>query len=822
MATTSDVVQSPLYSEHTPTSEANGSLDVSKHDDSTSPSGDCNNIEHSHADKPNQNNQEHSAGITVFVSSNVPGFTCTIKQRYTDFLVNEILPDGQVLHLTSLAAPSKGQKRKNDKVSDGVTNGASDAVSASETTESKREEPMHKGMPEDEPLPDDASTPRKKRRVEDTEVAGNDTSLEGSATVASASQETPASTLKKDRNEEIIAGVLESDKIVLLDIFGEVTTKRILNLYANVMLHPGRKPRDQATVMSEPIAEKSKRTEAHVAIRNIFASKLETLTMQDQLGVMSIKAAPTKGPSGARGQSNRDGADGAYQKGKLGWSELGGEYLHFTLYKENKDTMEVLYYIASQLKVQIKNFQFAGTKDRRGVTAQRVAIFRVRGDRIAHLNRSARGWRAGDFEYKKHGLDLGELNGNEFLLTLRDCQFQGEEGLEREQRLLLANEVVAKTTESLRENGFLNYYGLQRFGTFSTGTHMVGQKMLKGDLEGAIDSILTYSDDMLPENQDASASKKVPQDDINRADAIRIWRSTGKMNDAVSKMPKRFQAEAAIIQYLGKRDRKSGKLIQERDWQGALMQIQRNLRLMYVHAYQSFVWNTVVGKRWELYGDGVVEGDLVIVGEKDVDAGIAKAEVDEDGEPIFHPAADDSAPSAEDSFTRARHLTKEEAEGGTYDIFDIVLPLPGFDVSYPANVVGKYYEEFMASDAGGNMDPHDMRRAWKDISLSGGYRKMMARPGKQFDFEVKTYTTEAEQMVETDLEKLQKGRGAKSVDSVTEKDGVVDSEQDKRDADCKIAVVFKMQLGSSQYATMALRELTKGGAVNYKPDYSAR
>jgi tRNA pseudouridine13 synthase len=37
----------------------------------------------------------------------------------------------------------------------------------------------------------------------------------------------------------------------------------------------------------------------------------------------------------------------------------------------------------------------------------------------------------------------------------------------------------------------------------------------------------------------------------------------------------------------------------------------------------------------------------------------------------------------------------------------------------------------------------------------------------------------------------------------------------------KLAVVLKMQLGSSQYATMALRELTKGRALAYTPEFSA-
>ena len=607
------------------------------------------------------------------------------------------------------------------------------------------------------------------------------------------------------------------------NIFGEEVTKQILDLHASVALHPDRKPRDQPIVKSEPISEKAKRTEAHVMIRRIFASKLETATMPEEAGVISIRAAPVKGPSGARGQPNAINTNGAYQKGKLGWNELGGEYLHFTLYKENKDTMEVLFYIASQLKVPCKNFQFAGTKDRRGVTVQRVAIFRVYADPIARLNRQAKGWRAGGFEYKKHGLELGELGGNEFLLTLRDCHFGGSEGLEHEDRLELINTSIAKTAESFWQKGFFNYYGLQRFGTFSTGTHTIGQKMLKGDLEGAVDAVLSYSEAMLPENQDADVLKKVPQDDISRADAIRKWRAGGDAHEVTKEMPRRFQAESAIMQYLCKKDRKTRKLVQDRDWQGALMQITRNLRLMYVHAYQSFVWNTVVGKRWELFDDKVVEGDLVIVGEKDDGVTAGKDEVDEDGEPIFHPAANDSASSAEDAFTRARPLSKAEAASGKYEIFDVVLPLPGFDVEYPNNAVGKFYEDFMASEVGGGMDPHKMRRAWKDVSLSGGYRKMIARPGKDFSFEMKKYEREDEQMVETDLERIQRQNGAPESEHGHSKAGASEeTEPFPAIKDSKIAVVLKLALGSSQYATMALRELTKGGAVNYKPDYSAR
>lgn len=761
------------------------------------------------SDEVGSKDQEQAVGITAFVTSEVPGFSCVIKQRYTDFLVNEILPSGEVVHLTSLDSSAKGKKRRPHDEANGDAGG-----SANRKDSDLKGKPVENGV---EVSLGDVESPRKKRKTEQT----GETSSDATGAVGPDSSTPIAVDSSKDG---ILAKVPEQDKDTLRSIFGDDVAKRTLDLFAGVILRPDRKPRDHPSIKSEVISDKAKRTEAHIAIRRIFSSKLETLTSQDEPGVMSIKAAPPKGPSGARGQPNGDSANGAIQKGKLGWSELGGEYLHFTLYKENKDTMEALYFIATQLKVPAKNFQFAGTKDRRGVTLQRVAIFRVHADRIAKLNKMARGWRAGNFEYMTNGLDLGELGGNEFLLTLKDCHFHDEEGLSNEERISVAKKVIAQTCESFSEHGFLNYYGLQRFGTFRTGTHYTGKMMLMGDLEGAVDSILAYSDDMLSENQDEANSNKVPQDDINRADAIRAWRSSGSINEATSRMPKRFQAEAVIMQYLAKRDRKSGKLLQDTDWQGALMQIQRNLRLMYVHAYQSHVWNTMAGRRWELYGNQVAEGDLVIVGEKDDDMAPAKDDVDEDGEPIFHPAADDSGPTAEDAFTRARHLTDAEAKSGKFDIFDIVLPLPGFDVSYPANAVGKFYEEFMASEAGGGLDPHKMRRGWKDISLSGGYRKIMARPKSNLEYEVKSYANDDEQMVKTDLERLQKNDGSahKSNAYGETKDPGSESAALSENVKEKIAVVLKMQLGSSQYATIALRELTKGGAVNYKPDYSAR
>ena len=88
------------------------------------------------------------------------------------------------------------------------------------------------------------------------------------------------------------------------------------------------------------------------------------------------------------------------------------------------------------LHVSIKDLAVAGTKDKRGVTVQRVSLnrhnktvedvwkaFNGLGPRRSidevMLQRGERGIRAADFNYRKSSLELGMLKGNAFVITLR-------------------------------------------------------------------------------------------------------------------------------------------------------------------------------------------------------------------------------------------------------------------------------------------------------------------------------------------------------------------------------------------------------------------
>ncbi|CRG89177.1 hypothetical protein PISL3812_06213 [Talaromyces islandicus] len=689
------------------------------------------------------NTKEADVGITEFVSTDTPGFEGILKKRYTDFLVNEILPSGDVLHLRSTDVP----------------------VSISSKSEKAAEKDEKKDTPTENKKHDDKK--QDERAAAETQPATAPLQL------------------------------ADDDLELLKSLFGDETSQKIIDFHARVRGAPKSAPGKFGQISAGIVDDKDTRTKMHMTLRRVFNSLLSSSTDKDNN--MVIAAMPNrhnKAPKGFRGETgNRN------ERSK--WDELPGPYLHFTIHKENKDTMEVISFLARMLKMNPKSFQFAGTKDRRGVTVQRACVFKVFAERLASLNKSIWNATLGDFEYRKHGLELGELTGNEFVITLRDCQFPASENSPLDQ----AKALVETAMHNLRARGYLNYYGLQRFGTFSKGTHETGMKMLQGDFKGAVDTVLDYSPRVLAAAQaqgsDAeSAGSFISSDDKARAEAIYIFNTTRNVHAVLDKLPRKFIAETTIMRHLGR----SGN-----DYLGALQAIPRNLRLMYVHAYQSLVWNHAASERWRLYGDKVVEGDLVIINKQEETP--AEEAVDADGEVIIAPRAEDSATAVDDAFTRARPLSAEEAASGKYTIFDIVLPTPGFDVVYPSNQMTEFYKRFMASEQGGGLDPFDMRRRHRDIGPSGSYRTLLSRPGPVYSYQVKAYSQDDQQLVETDLDCLKRGKDGNNEEEV----------QQQPESGDKIAAVLKFQLGSGQYATMALRELMKiGGVKEFKPEFMGR
>ncbi|KAA8899203.1 hypothetical protein TRICI_006372 [Trichomonascus ciferrii] len=605
---------------------------------------------------------EGDVGITEYLSPELMGFRGILKQRYTDFLVNEVLPDGSVLHLTDLGLADKRDRRRERR----------ELAREAADNEEKEEKEKEKKVPE----------PTEEQRTE------------------------------------------------LVELLGAETYEQVVGLFST-----GTK------LMTEQSYEsKDARTRLHQLLREAFCSRLETRTDPENRFVITLATDPGKGVR-RRGE-------------KLDKTHMGPvqDYVHFVLYKENKETMEVANLLSKFLRIPPKTISYAGTKDRRGVTVQKLSVSKIKVERLNGLNKTLRGVRLGSFEYSPTPLKLGELAGNEFLITIREVDLMGAATID--DRL---DDVVDRAMDSLRTHGFINYYGMQRFGTFSVSTHTVGKYVLNSDWKQVVDLILSEQELVLPES----------------VEARKLWAETRDAAKTLELMPRKCVAEQAVLKALAKDP--TGYL-------NAVMQIPRNLRVMYAHAYQSYVWNAVASERIRRFGTAIVVGDLVI---------------DDNASVKSNSNSDDNDDLEEDlkevQFTRARPVTQDEVESGSKTIFDVVLPSPGFDVVYPDNELADVYKTLMSNDG---IDHTNMKRNIKEFSLAGSYRYLISKPGN-VEWWIKKYDDPTDQLVKTDLDLLTGGN--------TPEERISDGIENGK----KTAIVLKLQLGTSQYATMALREVMK-------------
>lgn len=619
---------------------------------------------------------EKSVGIDLYLTPELPGFSGQIKQRYTDFLVNEIDKSDNIVNLLDkgFKMPKKPQLTKEER-------------------EANRAEEL-------------------------------------------ASRQT--------------FEVTPELKTELVEIFGESDFEKIEEVYK------------KATKMEteNSFGDKTTRTKIHQLLRAAFNNELESVTTSENHFKIARNNKNSRVNRDVKVNQTKD-ANGVENWG-YGPSK---EFLHFTLQKENKDTMDAVNIICKLLRFPTKAMRFAGTKDRRAVTCQRLSLPKISVDRINALNRTLKGMILGGFKYEDTSLSLGDLNGNEFVIAIRDVKT-----IDPSSDL---NSILEKGCESLTTNGFINYFGMQRFGTFSISTHEVGKELLLENWEKAVNLILSDQPNVLPKSKEAR----------------QLWESTHDAAAALKLMPRQCVAENSLLFSLSNQRKNDDGTYSSNSYCDAIVKIPRNLRTMYVHAYQSYVWNAVATQRVKLYGLKLVPGDLVI----------ADKESHEEVEELDDFAEDLNT----QEFIRARALTQEDIDSGKYSMSDVVLPTPGFDIIYPSDeALKQVYVEIMAKD---DMDPFNMRRKVRDFSMAGSYRNIIQKP-KELEYKIIHYKEPTQQLLNTDLEmlnnKIGKENGQKYMKIKLER-FMPDQGGDKT------AVLIKMQLGTSAYATMALRELMK-------------
>ncbi len=242
---------------------------------------------------------------------------------------------------------------------------------------------------------------------------------------------------------------------------------------------------------------------------------------------------------------------------------LTKEHLIFWVEKINLDTQDVVKILSKKLHVSRKRFGYAGTKDKFAVARQRFSLW----DPDKSLEEKLK-----SFKFKKMKLygfergeriNLGDLEGNRFLITIRNIELSEEEIKNR----------LEKIFDTLKK-GIPNYFGEQRFGGIRPVTHLTGLQMLKSNFEKAVKFYIALAFDKEPED-----IKKI---------RFQLWKNWGSRKaylEALQKFPKRFRYERAMLDYLSKNPK---------DFVGALRRIPKRIRKLFINAVQSWIFNEVL------------------------------------------------------------------------------------------------------------------------------------------------------------------------------------------------------------------------------------
>jgi tRNA pseudouridine13 synthase len=255
-----------------------------------------------------------------------------------------------------------------------------------------------------------------------------------------------------------------------------------------------------------------------------------------------------------------------------------GRYTIAKVTSTNWETNRLVRQMARQLGISRNRISFAGTKDKRAVTSQLIC-FEAPLEDVLGL-RMHQVLIEGAYRSRKN-LTIGDLIGNSFKIKVRDCALSGEE-------LRSAADSTIERLSSL--GGFPNFFGVQRFGSLRPITHIVGRHIVRGEFEQAC---LAY------------AANPVPEESEEAKKARQFIKDTRDYSAALKLLPRHLMFERTVVEHLAK---------DPQDFTGAIRSLPRNLQMMFVHAYQAFMFNRVLSERVRrgLPLDAPVAGDIVL------------------------------------------------------------------------------------------------------------------------------------------------------------------------------------------------------------------
>ncbi|KAF0687897.1 Aste57867_20389 [Aphanomyces stellatus] len=667
---------------------------------------------------------EADVGIKVF-RNDVRGFNGIVKQRYSDFVVREVAyGTNRVARLTELEMP-KG-KTKNRSIHTMLADAMESFLDLAFVKSTNGKEGAGGGPATDAPADLQTAINSLSKRLVDKYLA---------------TRSDAKSVQAKKRVKTLVAKV---------EAMYDADEAGALAAFLNDIENAEQDKTDSELVYHfQPCTSKEERTALHTLVREFGAELVVGDTVSKPTGEQIVRLRPLK----VKGNKRKD----VDQRGnkETPWPHNRPNYLKFILCKKNKETVDAMLHMSKILHLSPNTFNYAGTKDKRGLTSQWVTAYRVPRETVAKINQNknfkdfdAYPFLVGNFEYVHDPLVLGDLEGNEFSMVLRNIPAD------------VSDAEIDRAVDAWADHGFVNYFGLQRFGTKSIPSHTVGRALLRKDFKLAVDLIL------LPKAGDATKIKEARQH----------FQQYKDISAALRMFPPFLIAEMAVLEGFQRHGLDQ--------YHRAVQNIPPKLRMIYTHAYQSYIWNEAASYRLSQFSSTApVVGDMVVRGS--VAQSVNVEELDESA---------DAAAEDEPKKKRLRVLESDivfitDDNIGEYTIEDVVLPVHGYSTLLPKNDVAKIYERCAKDDG---VDFASLKRDQSpEYNLPGSYRHVVCKP-KGVVHEIKRYNDETIPLVESDVDALMNRAVAVSL------------------PDGKFrAICLTFQLQSSSYATIAIRELLK-------------
>jgi tRNA pseudouridine13 synthase len=346
-----------------------------------------------------------------------------------------------------------------------------------------------------------------------------------------------------------------------------------------------------------------------------------------------------------------------------------GKFVIAKVKSVNWETFHLLCQLSQKMRISSHMIGIAGTKDKRAVTTQlmsfKTSVNTVKNIRIKDVEIT-------DYYQSNRPIMWGDHIGNTFQITIRNTQKN------------IHSQIPRILDKILDTGGFPNFFGVQRFGVSRPITHIVGKNIIDGNFKQAV---FTYICNPLPGEGEESYKART------------FLEQTGDFKKSLDIYPPYLLFERLMISHL---------VHHPNDWIGALLSLPHHLLQMFIHSYQSYLFNLIVSQRIKenLPLNKAIVGDVILP--------IRNNRIMADREGI--PVTDDNLKKVNCQIKKQRAFVSSI--------------LPGFETSFGRGKMGKIEQKIITDHVALN------KFVIPDIPqlTSRGFRRSLLAPLKKLDY----------------------------------------------------------------------------------------